>query len=128
MTEALAISCNTAFAKVGLDLGDEAIQEQAERFGFNQRLDIPLTVAPSIYPDNLNAPQTAQSAIGQYDVRATALQMAMVSAGVANDGVVMKPYLVAEERAPDLSALSITKPEPLSRAVSPEVAGELRRR
>jgi peptidoglycan glycosyltransferase len=51
--------------------------------------------------------------------------MAMVSAGVANDGVVMKPYLVAEEQAPDLSALSITEPEPLSRAVSSEVAGEL---
>ncbi len=85
-----------------------------------------MAVAPSIYPDDLNAPQTAQSAIGQYDVRATAMQMAMVGAGVANDGVVMKPYLVAEERAPDLSALSITDPEPMSRAVSSEVAGELR--
>ncbi len=54
------------------------------------------------------------------------MQMAMVGAGVANDGVVMKPYLVAEEQAPDLSALSITEPEPLSRAVSSEVAAELR--
>ncbi|MEO8105894.1 MAG: penicillin-binding protein 2 [Actinomycetes bacterium] len=125
LTEALVISCNTAFAKVGLDLGDEAIRQQAERFGFNERLDIPLTVAPSVYPDNLNAPQTAQSAIGQYDVRATPLQMAMVAAGVANDGVVMTPYLVAEERAPDLAALDITEPKPLSRAVSPEVAAEL---
>jgi peptidoglycan glycosyltransferase len=125
LTEALAISCNTAFARIGLELGDDALREQAERFGFNQRLDIPLSVAPSIYPSDLNAPQTAQSAIGQYDVRATPLQMAMVSAGVANDGVVMTPYLVAEERAPDLSALSITEPEPLSRAVSPEVAAEL---
>jgi penicillin-binding protein A len=126
LTEALAISCNTAFARIGLDLGDEALKEQAERFGFNERLDIPLSVAPSIYPGDLNPPQTAQSAIGQFDVRSTPLQMAMVSAGVANDGVVMTPYLVAEERAPDLSALSITEPEPLSRAVSSEVAGELR--
>jgi peptidoglycan glycosyltransferase len=125
LTEALAISCNTAFARIGLELGDDALREQAERFGFNERLDIPLSVAPSVYPSDLNAPQTAQSAIGQYDVRATPLQMAMVSAGVANDGVVMTPYLVAEERAPDLSALSITEPEPLSRAVSPEVAAEL---
>ena len=125
LTEALAISCNTAFARVGLDLGDAALRDQAEKFGFNQPLNIPLAVAPSIYPSDLNAPQTAQSAIGQYDVRATAMQMAMVGAGVANDGVVMKPYLVAEERAPNLSALSITKPEPMSRAVSSEVAGEL---
>ncbi len=125
LTEALALSCNTAFAKIGLDLGDDALRDQAEKFGFNERLDIPLAVAPSIYPSDLNAPQTAQSAIGQYDVRATAMQMAMVGAGVANDGVVMTPYLVAEERAPDLSTLSVTEPEPMSRAVSSEVAGEL---
>lgn len=126
LTQALAISCNTAFAKIGVDLGDDAIREQAEKFGFNEPMSIPLAVAPSIYPDDLDAPQTALSAIGQYDVRATALQMAMVGAGVSNDGVVMKPYLVAEEQAPDLSALSITEPEPLSRAVSSEVATELR--
>jgi peptidoglycan glycosyltransferase len=125
LTEALAVSCNTAFARIGLELGDDALREQAEAFGFNEPLEIPLTVAPSVYPNDLNAPQTAQSAIGQFDVRATALQMAMVGAGVANDGVVMKPYLVAEQQAPDLSALSITEPEPLSRAVSSEVAGEL---
>jgi peptidoglycan glycosyltransferase len=126
LTEALAISCNTAFARVGVDLGDDAIRSQAERFGFNDPLSTPLAVTPSIYPNDLDAPQTALSAIGQYDVRATALQMAMVGAGVSNDGVVMKPYLVAEEQAPDLSALSITEPEPLSRAVSSEVAAELR--
>lgn len=125
LTEALALSCNTAFAKIGLDLGDDALRDQAEKFGFNERLDIPLAVTPSIYPSDLNAPQTAQSAIGQYDVRATAMEMAMVGAGVANDGVVMTPYLVAEERAPDLSTLSVTEPEPMSRAVSSEVAGEL---
>ena len=126
LTEALAISCNTAFARIGLELGDDEIRAQAERFGFNRSLSIPLGVVPSVYPDDLDAPQTALSAIGQYDVRATALQMAMVGAGVANDGLVMKPYLVAEEQAPDLSALSITEPEPLSRAVSSEVADELR--
>ena len=49
----------------------------------------------------------------------------MVAAGVANGGSVMKPYLVAEEQAPDLSSLKITEPEQLSRAVSPEVASEL---
>ena len=126
LTEALANSCNTAFAKIGLDLGDDAIREQADRFGFNEAMTMPLAVAPSVYPDDLDPPQTALSAIGQYDVRATALQMAMVGAGVANGGLVMKPYLVAEEQAPDLSALSITEPEPLSRAVSSEVAAELR--
>ena len=125
LTQALAISCNTAFANVGMDLGDDALRKQAEAFGFNKSVDTPLPVVPSVYPSDLDTPQTAQSAIGQYDVRASVMQMAMVGAGVANGGAVMQPYLVAEEQAPDLSSLSVTEPEQLSRAVSPSVAGAL---
>lgn len=125
LNQALQISCNTAFANVGMDLGDEALRNQAEAFGFNRSIDIPMPVVPSVYPRDLNTPQTAQSSIGQFDVRASVMQMAMVGAGVANDGQVMAPYLVAEEQAPDLSSLSVTEPEQLSRAVSPEVAQEL---
>jgi peptidoglycan glycosyltransferase len=51
--------------------------------------------------------------------------MAMVAAGIANNGVVMKPYLVDEVRAPDLSSLGVTKPSELSRAISPRTASEL---
>ena len=58
---------------------------------------------PTDFTDN--APALAQSAIGQFDVRATPLQMAMVAAAVANRGVLMSPYLVQEVRAPDLSVL-----------------------
>ncbi len=125
LQEALAISCNTAFAQVGLDLGDDALRKQAEAFGFNESLDVPLPVVQSIYPEDLDTPQTALSAIGQFDVRATATQMAMVGAGVANDGVVMTPYLVAEEQAPDLSSLSTTQPKVLSRALSSPAAEQL---
>ncbi len=125
LAQALAISCNTAFAKIGLDLGDDALRAQAEAFGFNEPGSIPIPLVPSVFPDNLDAPQTALSAIGQYDVAATVTQMAMVGAAIANDGVVMKPYLVAEEQAPDLSSLSVTEPQEQSRAVSPEVASEL---
>jgi len=125
LEQALALSCNTAFARIGMDLGDDALREQARAFGFNRAFEIPMPVVPSIYPDELDVPQTALSAIGQYDVRSTVMQMAMVGAGVANDGVVMKPYVVGEEQAPDLSTLSVTEPEPLSRAVSPAVAQQL---
>lgn len=125
LTQALAISCNTAFAGVGLELGEAALRQQAEAFGFNQAFTIPLPVVPSVFPKNLDPPQTAQAAIGQFDVRATVMQMAMVAAGVANQGVVMYPYLVAQEQAPDLSVLAATEPEVLSEAVSPAVAGEL---
>jgi peptidoglycan glycosyltransferase len=55
----------------------------------------------------------------------TPLQMAMVAAAVANNGVVMRPYLVDEIRAPDLTTVREGKPAELSRAVSPAVATQL---
>jgi penicillin-binding protein A len=128
LTNALRVSCNTAFAYLGNDLGDDALREQAERFGYNSEplTDEDLNAATSIFPAELDAPQTALAAIGQFDVRATPLQIAMVSAGIANDGTVMNPYLIEELRDPDrVKVLDRTEPEELSRAVSTETAQEL---
>jgi peptidoglycan glycosyltransferase len=126
MTQALKISCNTAFAWLGLELGDDAIRDQAEKFGFNRGHTIPTKVTASTYPEDLDAPQTAISAIGQYDVRVTPMQMAMVAAGIANKGVVMRPNLVKEVRGGDeLDLIDEPRPEELSRAVSEQTASEL---
>jgi peptidoglycan glycosyltransferase len=123
---AMRISCNTAFALLGLELGDDALRKQAEAFGFNSSFEIPLVAATSVFPEELDAPQTAISAIGQFDVRATVMQMAMVAAAIGNNGVVMEPYLVAQKRGPDLSVLEATTPEEFGRAVSPLVARQLK--
>jgi peptidoglycan glycosyltransferase len=128
LTNALRVSCNAAFAYLGNDIGADALREQAERFGYNSAplADEDLNAAISVFPAELDAPQTALSAIGQFDVRATPLQIAMVSAAVANDGVLMKPYLIEELRGPDLvTVLEQTEPEEQSRAVSTETAAEL---
>jgi peptidoglycan glycosyltransferase len=125
LTNALRISCNTAFAGIGLKLGGDKLLAQAEKFGFGQDLDVPMQAATSRFPVNPDPPQTALSAIGQFDVAVTPLQMAMVAAGVANGGVVMRPHLVNAIRAPDLSTVRETKPEVLSQAVSPAVAEQL---
>ncbi|SDT69125.1 penicillin-binding protein 2 [Jiangella sp. DSM 45060] len=128
LTEALRVSCNTAFAYLGNEIGDEALREQAERFGFGTQ---PLTnddmnAATSVFPAELDDALLAYSAIGQYEVAATPLQMAMVSAAIANDGVLMEPYLVREVSGPDLvSPIERTEPEERTRAVSPETAEEL---
>jgi penicillin-binding protein A len=127
MTEALAISCNTAFASVGMDIGADAIRAQAEKFGFGDTLSIPMRVTPSTIPAELNEPQLAQSSIGQFDVRVTPLQMAMVAAGVANEGTVMKPYLVQSVIGSDLSVIETTDEQELSQAVTPDVAAQLTR-
>jgi penicillin-binding protein A len=125
LTVALRNSCNTSFGRLGLDLGVDAVREQAEKFGFNERHLPELNGVASTFPKELNEPQLAQSAIGQFDVRATPLQMAMVAAGIANRGEVMKPYLVASVRTADLKTIEQTKPEALHQAVTPEVAGQM---
>ncbi len=126
IADALRISCNTAFGALGLQLGADKLRSQAQAFGFDDSsLTVPLPVSASRFPDNPTPPQVAQSAIGQFDVRVTPLQMAMVAAGIANRGEVMEPYLVREIQAPDLSRVGIAKPKVRSRATSPEVADEL---
>lgn len=126
LTHALEISCNTAFGWLGMQLGADALREQATAFGIGDELSIPMRVTPSSVPAELDAPQLAQSAIGQYDVRMTPLQVALVTAGIANRGTVMKPYLVSNAIvSSDLSVVDPTTPKVLSDAVSPEVAAEL---
>lgn len=102
MPALLKVSCNTGFAQMGLDLGATFMYQQASAFGFNvpvakQALDLP-AVATSIFPspDSFirNSPALAKSAIGQQDVRATPLQMALVAAGIANNGTVMEPHVM----------------------------------
>jgi penicillin-binding protein A len=125
LSDALRVSCNTAFGGLGLKLGPAAMQKQAEAFGFGQDLSIPINVAASRFPGDAPPPQVAFSAIGQFSDAVTPLQMAMVAAGIGNGGVVMKPYLVDRTLAPDLSTLSVTHPSELGQAVSSHVAGEL---
>ncbi|MPV49187.1 MULTISPECIES: penicillin-binding protein 2 [unclassified Pseudactinotalea] len=121
----LQVSCNTPFANLAMEFGAEALTEQAEAFGFGRDLTIPLKVTGSRLGDPQNDAQLAMTAIGQFDVRVTPLQMAMVSAAIANDGVLMKPYLVQTERGPDLRVTSSTEPVEFSRPVSPETAATM---
>ncbi len=126
LTSALANSCNTSFGAVGLDLGADALREQAEAFGFGDESYLDeLGLVASVFPENPDEPQTAFSAIGQFDVSATPLQMAMVTAGIANGGTVMKPYIVDEIRSPDVEVLERHDPEELHQAVSSGVASQL---
>lgn len=126
LTQALRVSCNVAFGWLGMEVGSDALREQAQKFGFGDHyLDDLNGQAISRFPEDPDEPQTALSAIGQFEVAATPLQMAMVTAGIANGGTVMKPYLVDEVRSPDLEVLDKAGPEPYRRAVSSSVARDL---
>ena len=107
---ALAQSCNTPFAQIAMDLGQERIAKTAENFSYGQDLKIPLTVSKSSFPSDLTQSQLAQSAIGQYDVKTTPLQVAMTSAAIANGGVQMKPNLIRSVKTSNLSTLQEFSP------------------
>ncbi|HUP70475.1 MAG TPA: penicillin-binding protein 2 [Acidimicrobiales bacterium] len=131
LSDLLRVSCNTGFAQMGLDMGAEKLSGEAGDFGFGERppLDLPATRA-SVFPEAASfardSPALAKSAIGQQDVSSTPLQMALVAAGVANGGVIMKPHVMAEVRDDEGEVVKTWNPEPWKQAMSPENAGVLR--
>jgi peptidoglycan glycosyltransferase len=126
LIDALTISCNTAFAQLGIDLGEQKVRDTAKAFGIDEQgFEMPLKVAPSKLGDIANDAQLGVSSIGQQDVQLTPMQAAMIASAVANKGRLMKPYLVSQAQAPDLTVIDKTEPQEMSQAVSPEVAAQL---
>lgn len=126
--QALEVSCNVSFGSIAGRLGQKRLAEQADKFGFGTDPLAGLAANPSRFTaqgTDLEAPQLAQSGIGQYEVAASPLQMAMVAAGIANDGEVMRPYAVKTIRTPSLRVLEQTEPEKLSQAMSARNARKL---
>jgi peptidoglycan glycosyltransferase len=125
--QAMENSCNTTFAPLAVQVGAQGMHRQAEGYGFNQSYltDLP-GQAISKYPSGMDEASTALSGFGQGSVTASPLQMAMVTAGIANNGVVMRPYVVAGRQSP--TSLEIVQPateEELGQAISPSTADEL---
>jgi penicillin-binding protein A len=131
LPEILRISCNTAFAQLGMDLGGQRLSAGADQFGFNKvpPIDLPFG-AESVFPDPSafvrDIPALAKSAIGQQDVAATPLQMALVAAAIGNNGVIMVPHVMAEVRDSKAEVLETYQPKPWLEAVPPEVAHSVR--
>lgn len=125
---AFGLSCNTPFAKSAMNLGPKKVRSFAKAFGFDTAEKVSkMPVAKSNFPSKLFLPQLAYSAIGQYEVRATPLQMAMVAATVANNGVRMKPYVVNAELGSDLKPIAMTRPQiAQNNVISPKVAEDLK--
>ncbi|MGW3093562.1 peptidoglycan D,D-transpeptidase FtsI family protein [Streptomyces sp. NPDC001102] len=94
---ALEYSCNNVFARMAVQLGQDKVRAMAEKFGFNDDAqDVPVRAYTSVYPSGMNQSSTALTGIGQFDVTATPLQMAMVSAAIANGGKLVSPHMVAQ--------------------------------
>ncbi|MFA9443956.1 peptidoglycan D,D-transpeptidase FtsI family protein [Egicoccus sp. AB-alg6-2] len=132
LADAMRVSCNTVFARLGVELGEDELIEIAERFGFNRQPPFELRVARSAIPKSMDVPSTAQSAIGQRDVRATPMQMAIVAASMANGGELVAPHLVRSVRDPSGRLLREASPRTWdegrfdSQVVNGAIASQLR--
>jgi peptidoglycan glycosyltransferase len=122
---ALRLSCNIPFAELGAALGYRDILLQANEFGFNESVSVPLKSTPSVFPRVLDAPQTMLASFGQSGVRASPLQMAMVSMAIANGGTIMQPNLVESVVSPDLSPIQTLEPTVFREAISRDTASTL---
>jgi peptidoglycan glycosyltransferase len=124
----VAQSCNTPFGQAIQEIGQNKMKEVTERFGFNSKPDW-LGLSPSaasVWPTETMSPgNLASAAIGQYDVQATVLQMAMVAAGIANDGVLMKPQLIKQVTGSDLQVLQDFKAEKYSTVTTADIANNI---
>lgn len=140
LKQALTVSCNTAFARLGVEqVGADRLKQTARAFGFedvpafdrdedNNYLRVAASHTGSIEgPDGqVDRPALAQSCIGQNEVRMTPLQGAMIAAAIANNGSQMRPYLIDTLQGPDLAPVDQAHPRELARPVSAQVAADLR--
>ncbi|MEV6958716.1 penicillin-binding transpeptidase domain-containing protein [Streptomyces sp. NPDC051207] len=128
LRDAFRWSCNTVFAKLGVEVGVRDMAATAEAFGFNDAgPGIPFPVARSTFDTSVDRAQLALSSIGQYNTRATPLQMATVAAAVANGGLVRSPYLVERTTRAGGGTLRTAGPRPVRQAMRPATAVKLKR-
>lgn len=129
--QAMAVSCNTYFATLGLTLGREKFYQTALAFGMtrnpwdNGPQGIPeIAYRPGTLtdPGQMSRPQLASSAIGQGHVLVNPLQMALITAAIANQGVIMRPHLLSEVRTPGGAVILRYQPRPWLTPVTPQVA------
>jgi peptidoglycan glycosyltransferase len=126
LIDALTISCNTAFGQLGMTLGQDKVRSMAEAFGINDSaFTTPLKVSGSTLGRIQDQAQLANASIGQQNVQITPMEGAMIAAAVANKGTLMKPYLVDQVRAPDLTVIDQTSPTTMSHPVTADVAAQL---
>ncbi len=116
-------SCNIPFAELGMQLGADELRVQSELFGFGRSVDIPMPVSTSVFPEELNQPQTALVSFGQYDLRSTPIQIAMVTQAIANQGIIYSPQLIDRVVSNNLELLSDPQPRVFGSPISQSTAG-----
>jgi len=127
LTGALAVSSNTVFARIGVELGADNLKDLARQVGIGRKISFDIPVSTSRF-DYKGMGQTDQAAVGmgQGKILVTPFQMALITGGIANNGVVMKPYLVDRVTTVNGFLLKEQKPEEYFRLADPVTANTVK--
>ena len=133
LEDALAYSSNTAFAQLGVAIGQDRIDAMAAKLGYGTSITVdgtvstghPMTSVAAKLPSDMSDDRLALASIGQGDNLTTPLQNALIASAIANDGTLMRPTLVDRVRSSDLSVLSETTPQVMAQAFSKDTADQL---
>ncbi|MGI6553296.1 MAG: penicillin-binding transpeptidase domain-containing protein [Bacillota bacterium] len=128
LKEALARSCNVVFAQVAMELGETRLRDQAETMGINKRIpaDFPVKVSSFGPAGEMSANALVETGIGQGELAITPLQAALLVAAVANDGILMKPYLLKAKALPGKEFTDLSQPQAWRRVMGSRTAHYLK--
>ena len=130
---AFKLSCNITFGTIGMKLGFNNLKNTAEKFMFNKSIatgdmydSVNIKSGKVTISNEKNRALTAQDSIGQNGVTANPMQMALVASAVANNGTIMKPYLIKQIKNRYGTAIDEGKSEKLSDAISQDTASQVK--
>lgn len=128
LEKALAQSCNTFFASLSNDLKPSSVKKVAEKFLFNKDINFPLEYKNSSFTleNSANINEILQTYIGQGKTLTTPLHIALIGSAIANNGVIMKPYIIDSILNYDGKTISKNMPKQLTTAIDLNIANEVR--
>lgn len=125
--QGFAASSNVMFAKYGVAVGEKKLTDTAKRFGIGEKIPFDISTSKSYfnYENGMGQTDLAACGIGQGKLLVTPMNMALVTAGIANDGVIMKPYIVEKAVYDTGRRVYYAKPEAWKTATSKPVADQI---
>jgi len=127
LKSALAMSSNVAFAQIGVDIGEKNMKDITARAGMNKEIPFDIPVNSSRFPyKSMSKADLAAVGMGQGKLQVTPLYMVMVASGIANNGIMMKPYLVDRVVSVSNNTLKTTKPIAFSQVMTSETAAKVK--
>lgn len=126
LNEALKYSCNSYFIRQGLNLGYSHMINEASKFKFNKSIQTDFKISQSIFPNKTDDKNVAQESIGQGEVLMTPLQGALMVSAIANEGVMMQPYVVSSITDSEGKIIKSFKPKQTAQVMNKAIADKIK--